>query len=91
MIRKLFTFVENKCFNDNSDALMNHELLLPGHLINMYLKEKIEDSLLLIKNNIIKMYRYQKDKCINEIKNARFYAKQFERFAGSIGYNLFLF
>lgn len=34
-----------KCLADNADALMNHELLLPGHLINIYIKEKLEETL----------------------------------------------
>ena len=44
MIRKLYSYAENKCIADNADAIMNHELLLPGHLIIMYIKEKLEDS-----------------------------------------------
>ena len=35
MMRKLFSFAQGQCDADNADALMNHELLLPGHLINM--------------------------------------------------------
>lgn len=30
MLRKLFAFVQGNCKGDNADALMNHELLLPG-------------------------------------------------------------
>lgn len=35
MIRKMFAFVQGKCAPDNADALMNHEILLPGHLLTM--------------------------------------------------------
>ena len=30
---------------DNPDSLMNQELLLPGHLYTMFVKEKLEESL----------------------------------------------
>ena len=55
MIRKLFSFAEGKCIADNADALMNHELLLPGHLLTMYLKEKLIQSR-LHKNNQREIY-----------------------------------
>ena len=44
-------------WSDNADILMNHELLLPGHLINMYLKEKIEELLINMKGAIMKDFR----------------------------------
>eukprot|EP00605_Chrysophyceae_sp_TOSAG23-4_P002894 GSChrysophyteH1.ASY1.ANO1.3189.1 assembled CDS len=33
MIRKLFSFAQGRCCEDNADALMNHELLLPETII----------------------------------------------------------
>ncbi len=41
MIRKLYAFVSGEVVEDNSDSLMNQELLLPGHLYLMFLKEKM--------------------------------------------------
>ena len=35
MMRKLYSFAQGRCEADNADALVNHELLLPGHLFNM--------------------------------------------------------
>jgi len=35
MLRKLYSFAQGNCEADNADALMNHELLLPGHLFTM--------------------------------------------------------
>ena len=35
MIRKLYSLVQGKISTDNPDALVNHELLLPGYLFNM--------------------------------------------------------
>ena len=45
MARKLYAFVQNRCAADNADALSSHELLLPGHLFSMYIKEKIDEGL----------------------------------------------
>jgi hypothetical protein len=36
---------------------MNHELLLPGHLIGMYLKEKLSELLLGVRAELLKMSR----------------------------------
>lgn len=45
MLRKLFGFVKGDVAEDRPDVLMNHELLLPGHLYLMFLKEKLEEML----------------------------------------------
>lgn len=85
MIRKLFAFAEGKCVADNADALMNHELLLPGHLLTMYLKEKLEELLLSIKQNVLRDYRMNKAKCLSEIQNIKYFTKNFDRFGSSMG------
>lgn len=33
------------CCEDNADAATHHELLLPGHLLCKFLKDKLNDSL----------------------------------------------
>jgi len=38
MIQKLLALVAGDCVPDNPDSPMNHEILLPGHLIQMFLK-----------------------------------------------------
>nr|KJB73178.1 hypothetical protein B456_011G220100 [Gossypium raimondii] len=45
MVQKLFSLVDQTSAPDNSDSLQNQEILLPGHLITIYLKEKLEDWL----------------------------------------------
>lgn len=45
MLQKLFSLMDQTSVLDNSDSLQNHEVLLPGHLITIYLKEKLEDWL----------------------------------------------
>lgn len=42
MLRKLYAFVQGRCREDRPDALANHELLLPGHLFGMIVKERME-------------------------------------------------
>jgi DNA-directed RNA polymerase I subunit RPA2 len=85
MLKKLFSFVQGKCEADNADALQNHELLLPGHLINMSLKEKIEECLLNIKGNILKDIRNNPDKTLSDIKSTSYFQKLSDRYGGSIG------
>jgi DNA-directed RNA polymerase I subunit RPA2 len=57
MLRKLYAFAQGTCSSDNADALMNHEILLPGHLINMQLKEKIEETLINMKQAIVRDFK----------------------------------
>lgn len=45
MLQKLFSLVDQTSVPDNPDALQNQEVLLPGHLITIYLKEKLQDWL----------------------------------------------
>ncbi|EMF13019.1 DNA-directed RNA polymerase I subunit beta [Sphaerulina musiva SO2202] len=45
MTRKLYALVEGECAVDNPDAVQNQEILLPGHLYGMIVKERIEEWL----------------------------------------------
>ncbi|KAI3844252.1 hypothetical protein MKX03_032323, partial [Papaver bracteatum] len=45
MLQKLFAFVDQTVAPDNTDALQNHEVLLPGHLITLCLKDKLQQWL----------------------------------------------
>lgn len=45
MLRKLYSFAQGGCSADNADALCNHELLLPGHLMTMIVKEKLYEMM----------------------------------------------
>ncbi|KAI3444963.1 hypothetical protein Pfo_001628 [Paulownia fortunei] len=49
MLQKLFSLVDQTSVPDNPDSLQNQEVLLPGHLITIYLKEKLQDWLLKAK------------------------------------------
>lgn len=45
MIRKLYSLVEGDCAIDNPDAVQNQEILLPGLLYGMIIKERIDEWL----------------------------------------------
>jgi len=47
--------VNQQCCEDNPDALTHHELLLPGHLLAKFAKEKLEDCLMALKEGALKM------------------------------------
>ncbi|GFP98191.1 DNA-directed RNA polymerase i subunit rpa2 [Phtheirospermum japonicum] len=52
MLQKLFSLVDQTSVPDNPDSLQNQEVLLPGHLITIYLKEKLQDWLLRVKKSL---------------------------------------
>jgi DNA-directed RNA polymerase I subunit RPA2 len=85
MLRKLYAFAQGSCIADNADALMNHEILLPGHLLTMYVKEKLEEALLGIRSAILRDYRMNKTKAITDLKSPTYYQKNFDRYGGTIG------
>ncbi|KAK5119227.1 DNA-directed RNA polymerase I subunit RPA2 [Meristemomyces frigidus] len=45
MIRKLYALVEGECSVDNPDAVSSQEILLPGFLYGMIIKERIDEWL----------------------------------------------
>jgi DNA-directed RNA polymerase I subunit RPA2 len=85
MTRKLLCFAQGSCFGDNTDALANHELLLPGHLMTMFVREKLEELLLGVRAAVTKDARLSREKCLADLGTAKYFAKHFERLGGSIG------
>jgi DNA-directed RNA polymerase I subunit RPA2 len=45
IIQKLYSLVDQTSLPDNPDSLQNQEILVPGHVITIYLKEKLEEWL----------------------------------------------
>ncbi|KAJ3682242.1 hypothetical protein LUZ60_014815 [Juncus effusus] len=45
MIQKLYALVDQTAVPDNFDALQNQEAITPGHIMAVYLKEKLEEWL----------------------------------------------
>ncbi|XP_072962703.1 DNA-directed RNA polymerase I subunit 2 [Typha angustifolia] len=82
MLQKLYALVDQTAAPDNPDALQNQEVLLPGHLIAIYLKEKLQDwlnkSRRQIQEEIAKKDNFQ-------FKNMLQIKKILARSSGSIG------
>lgn len=54
MIDKLYALVSDEINPDNLDALQNQEVLLPGHLYQMILREAAEELLMGCRIRILK-------------------------------------
>jgi len=70
---------------DNADAMMNHELLLPGHLMNMYLKEKLQEVLLGVRLAVLKEHRLDRARCLLELCTPKFHQRLLDRAASAVG------
>jgi DNA-directed RNA polymerase I subunit RPA2 len=57
MIRKLFSLVSGLCCPDNPDSPQHQEILLPGILFGMIIKEKLEETLLGVHSQILQDMR----------------------------------
>lgn len=57
MLRKLYSFAAGDCGVDNADSLQNQEILLPGHLISTFVKEKFDETLANIRLGLLKEMR----------------------------------
>lgn len=54
MLHKLYALVDGVCCVDNPDALTHHEVLLPGHLLQRILSEKLSDCLQAVSDQVAK-------------------------------------
>ena len=52
MLRKLYALVSGECCADNPDSPQHQEVLLPGFLYGMIVKEKLEEALNQVRNQI---------------------------------------
>ncbi|KII95280.1 hypothetical protein PLICRDRAFT_169948 [Plicaturopsis crispa FD-325 SS-3] len=52
MLRKLYSLVSGSCCADNPDSPQHQEVLLPGSLYGMIIKERLEEGLNAIRNQI---------------------------------------
>ena len=59
MLRKLFALVSSECSVDNPDSPQLQEVLLPGFLYGMILKEFMEEALNMIRSHIVLEVRKQ--------------------------------
>jgi DNA-directed RNA polymerase I subunit RPA2 len=54
MVEKLYALVDGEIKPENLDCMAVHEVLLPGHLYLMILREKLEDTLTYVRSKMIK-------------------------------------
>lgn len=85
MMRKLLAFAEGTCFADNTDALSNHELLLPGHLFCMFVREKLEEALVGVRTALLKDARTNRAKYDQDVQSERYFGRLFDRACSSMG------
>ena len=52
MLRKLYALVSGSCSADNPDSPQHQEALLPGYLYGMIIKERLEEVLNQVRNQI---------------------------------------
>ena len=52
MLRKLYALVSGSCSADNPDSPQHQEVLLPGYLYGMIIKERLEEVLNQVRNQI---------------------------------------
>lgn len=62
MLRKLYSLVSGASCADNPDSPQHHEVLLPGFLYGMIIKERFDDCLLAVKAQILQDIRQNKAK-----------------------------
>lgn len=59
MLRKLYAIVSKTCGVDNPDSPQHQEVLLPGSLYGMIIKERLEEALNQVRNQIVQDVRKQ--------------------------------
>lgn len=71
MLQKLYALVDQTASPDNADALQYQEALLPGHLITVFLKDRLQDWLRKSKRLIIEEATKNKSFDLNNTQEIR--------------------
>ena len=85
LLRKMYSFAAGDCGVDNADSLQNQEILMPGHLISTFVKEKFEEMLTAIRMGMLKEMRMDFTKIIGNLHDSRSFNKMVERYGGLAG------
>jgi len=89
LLRKLYAFAAGDCTLDNADSLQNHELLLPGHLLTGFVKEKFEELLMAVRLGLVRDMRVGYTRFINNVNDTKYWNRMVDRHgslsAGGIG------
>lgn len=82
LLRKMYAFAAGDCGVDNADSMQNQEILLPGHLMIAFVKEKFEEMLQSIRLGLLKEMRTNFSKLTANIKDQRHWSKFVDRHSG---------
>lgn len=89
MLRKLYSFAAGDCGVDNADSLQNQEILLPGHLMCSFVKEKYEELLQNLRLGILMDLRKNFASTSAKLEDSRYWGKLVDRYSnkssGGIG------
>ncbi|GKZ01462.1 hypothetical protein MPSEU_001096800 [Mayamaea pseudoterrestris] len=85
MIRKMYSFAAGDCGIDNADSLQNQEILLPGHLMCTFVKEKFEECLANLRLGLQADLRKNYALNSTRINDTRYWGKMVDRFGKQSG------
>jgi DNA-directed RNA polymerase I subunit RPA2 len=89
MLRKMYSFAAGDCGVDNADSLQNQEILLPGHLMSAFVKEKFEEFLQNLRTGLQVLLRKDYAHTCSKLQSTTFWSGQVDRFSlkssGGIG------
>eukprot|EP00980_Cylindrotheca_fusiformis_P011899 scaffold2830_cov131-Cylindrotheca_fusiformis.AAC.20 len=83
LLRKLYSFAAGDCGVDNADSLQNQELLMPGHLMCSFVKEKFEEMLQAIRLGMVTEMRKDFPRFAGRIQDTSFWGKLVDRYSGN--------
>lgn len=86
MIRKLYSLVGGECCADNPDSPQHQEILMPGFLYGMILKEKLDEYLHGIRLQMVQDLRRQVVGC--DLTDNKYITKTINRVNADIGKKL---
>lgn len=70
---------------DNADSLQNQEILLPGHLLTTFVKEKFEELLQNVRLGLLREMRVDFPKVVSNLNNSKWWGKMVNRSLGTGG------
>ena len=83
LIRKLYSFAAGDCGVDNADSLQNQELLMPGHLVSAFIKEKFDEMLQAVRLGMVTEMRKDYSRFAGRIQDQGFWNKLIDRYSGN--------
>ncbi|GMK59231.1 hypothetical protein CspeluHIS016_0702460 [Cutaneotrichosporon spelunceum] len=88
MLRKLYSMVAGSSCPDNPDSPQLHEVLLPGFLYSMIIKERFEESLLAVRQQILQDIRMNR---VKDFTSAKYFPSVLSKVNFDVGAKLSYF